>query len=299
MTGQNAVFYSNNHLIEPTTMTELHSIIKQKREYLLFSGGTYIMNKKLYYKENQTVIDISRIKELNEITRNIRYVDVGCTVTANKLLEIGKLAFNDLLLDTLYNTASHIVRNQITVGGALCTPDIRFSLPGTLAMMNTAVEVVDLTHDKLVSKLIPIEKLYNKDGSLQLEKGFMVKKIRISLENYDFERFNLAGDPIRKPESTVIVSFRANIEQTVLNKVNMSITFPTCGIYLSETMSLELNGSQLPLSISRTIAISQKITEQITKEISGITAIQIERCKRLIQSILFEIEPDQESINND
>lgn len=291
------MFYSNNKLIIPTTMAELHSAVNAKNNHLFYSGGTYIMNSNTYNKD-QTIIDITHLKELKEITRNIRFVDVGCTVTVNKLLEIGNLAFNDLLLDTLHNTASHIVRNQITIGGAICTPDIRYSLPGTLAIMNTIVEVIDLTQSKLTSKLIPIEKLYNKKGILKLEKGVMVKKIRISLENYDFEKFICVGNPIRNPESTVIISFRANIDQTVLNKVNICITFPTCGIYLSETMALELNGAQLPLSISRTIAISEKITANIKHEIPEITALQIERCKRLIQSILFEIEPNSESINN-
>lgn len=292
------MFYSNNNLIIPTTISELHSVIKTKPDYIFYSGGTYIMNRKLYLKKEHTIIDITHIKELSEITRNIRFVDVGCTVTASKLLEIGKLAFNDLLLDTLHNTASHIVRNQITVGGAICTPAIRYSLPGTLAMMNTVVEVIDLSQEKISSKLIPIEKLYNTNGKLLLDSNFLIKKIRISLENYDFEKFVCIGSPIRNPESTVIISFRTNIDQTVLNKVNMCITFPTCGLYLSEAMALELNGAQLPLSISRTIAISEKITSNIKKEIQGISAIQIERCKRLIQSILFEIEPNQESINN-
>jgi CO/xanthine dehydrogenase FAD-binding subunit len=292
------VFYSNNNLIIPTTIAELHSVIKIKPDYMFYSGGTYIMNKGLNFKKEKSIIDITHIKELSEITRNIRFVDVGCIVTANKLLEIGKLAFNDLLLDTLHNTASHIVRNQITIGGAICTPDVRYSLPGTLAMMNTVVEVIDLKQEKLTSKLIPIEKLYSINGRLLLEKGVLIKKIRILLDTYDFEKFVCIGDPIRIPESTVIISFRTNIDQTVLNKVNMCITFPTCGLYLSEAMALELNGSQLPLSISRIIAISEKITSNIKKEIKGISAIQIERCKRLIQSILFEIEPNQESINN-
>jgi hypothetical protein len=78
----------------------------------------------------------------------------------------------------------------------------------------------------------------------------------------------------------------------------MCITFPTCGLYLSEAMALELNGAQLPLSISRTIVISETITTNIKTENKEISAIQIERCKRLIQSILFEIEPNQESIKN-
>lgn len=290
------MFYSNKKLICPTTINELHSIMKSKTNGVFFAGGTYIMNQQNYIKEEDTIIDLSNIKELDEITRNIRFVDVGCMVTANKLLDIGKLAFTDLLLDTLHNTATHIIRNQITIGGALCTPNIRYSFPGTLAIMNTVVELIDLTQDKLVSKFIPIEKLYNTKGKLQIEKGILLKKIRISLDNYDFEKFICIGDPIRKPESTLIISFRANIDQTLLNKVNMCVTFPTHGMYISESIAQELNGAQLPLTISRTIIISEKITNRIKKEIPEISALQIERCKRLIQSILFEIEPNKESI---
>ncbi|MBK5200706.1 MAG: FAD binding domain-containing protein [Spirochaetaceae bacterium] len=270
--------------------------MKSRTNGIFFAGGTYIMNQQNYLKEEDTIIDLSNIKELDEITRNIQFVDVGCMVTANKLLDIGKLAFTDLLLDTLHNTATHIIRNQITIGGALCTPDIRYSLPGTLSIMNTVVELLDLSQDKLVSKFIPIDKLYNTKGELQIEKGVLLKKIRISLDNYDFEKFFCIGDPIRKPESTLIISFRANIDQTILNKVNMCVTFPTCGMYISNEIAQELIGAQLPLTISRTIIISEKITNDIKKEITGISALQIERCKRLIQSILFEIEPNQESI---
>lgn len=290
------MFYSNNKLISPTTINELHSIMKTKKNGKFFAGGTYIMNHKNYIKEDDTIIDLSNIKELDEITRNIRFVDVGCMVTANKLLDIGKLAFTDLLLDTLHNTASHIVRNQITIGGALCTPNIRYSFAGTLAIMNSVVELIDLTQDKLVSKFIPIDKLYNSKGELQIENGVLLRKIRISLDNYDFEKFICIGDPIRTPESTLIISFRANIDQTLLNKVNMCVTFPTYGMYISEDIVHELNGVQLPLTISKTIQISEKVTERIKEEFNEISDLQIECCKRLIQSILFEIEPNQESI---
>ncbi len=290
------MFYSNNKLISPTTMNELHSIVKANNNGIFFAGGTYLMNKQETLDEDATIIDLSNIKELDEITRNIRFVDVGCMVSANKLLDIGKLAFTDLLLDTLNNTATHIVRNQITIGGAICTPDVRYSLPGTLAIMNSVVELIDLTHDKLVSKFIPIEKLYDSKGELQIGQGVLLKKIRISLENYDFEKVVCIGDPIRKPESTLIISFRANIDQTLLNKVNMCVTFPTYGMYISEDIAHELNGAQLPLTISRAIVISEKIAKNIKSELNEISALQIERCKRLIQSILFEIEPNQESI---
>lgn len=295
MIGQNAVYYSNSKLMIPTAINELHHCIKNHNDSIIFAGGTYLMNHCNIYNNDssQVIVDLSHIKEFYEITRNVRFVDVGCMVTANKLLEIGNLAFNDLLLDTLNNTATHIVRNMITVGGALCTPDIRYSLPGTLAIMGTSLELLDLRGNRISTKLIPINKLYNKEGEILLEKGVIIKKIRIALENYDHEKYFCVGNPIREPDSTVIMAFRANIDQTLLNKVKMCFTFPKAGMNYGENISVELEGAQVPLTPSRVVTISEKLTSSLKKNLDKLSDIQIERSKRMLQSVLFELSPHQ------
>lgn len=284
--------YYNNKLIIPDTINELHQAIKSNPNHQLFAGGTHLAlcEQKKTTRNSSTIISLENIKELFDVTRNIQYVDVGAMVTTNKLLEIGNLAFNDLLLDTLINTATHIVRNQITIGGALCTKKIRYSLAGTLACMESRVELIDLSKEKLVSKIIPINKIY-KDDKLLIEKGTLVKKIRIPLTQFDFEKFYCIGSPLKDPSDTVILAFGLNIDQTIINSIKMSITFPKCGIYFSSFLSSELEGAQIPLIPKTVNNVSNKIITEIDKNIEGVTALQKERAKRIMQSILYQIIP--------
>ncbi|MGD1820292.1 MAG: FAD binding domain-containing protein [Pleomorphochaeta sp.] len=291
------MYYRNNKLFIPETINELHQTILKNPDHIIFAGGTYLMKEaSLYPSSNKTkIISLEKIKELFEVTRNIKHVEVGAMVTTNKLLEIGTLAFNDLLLDTLSNTATNIIRNQITIGGALSTPNIRYSLPGTLACMDASVELLDLSKQKIITKIIPIEKMYKND-SILLEKGSLVKKVRIPLNNFDFERFCCIGSPIQNPYSTVIFAFGANINQTFINNIKMNITFPKAGIYYESFIASELEGAQIPI-IPRTVnSVSKKLVTEISKNLKGVTPLQKERAKRIFQSILYQITPSKKTI---
>lgn len=284
--------YYNNKLIIPDTINELHQAIQKNPDHQLFAGGTFLSlnERNSEIKNSKTIISLENIKELFDVTRNIQYVDVGAMVTTNKLLEIGNLAFNDLLLDTLSNTASHIVRNLITVGGALCTEKIRYSLSGTLACMESSVELIDFTKEKLISKIIPIEKIY-KDDKLLLEKGTLLKRVRIPLKHFDFENFYCVGSPVKDPSNSVILAIGVNIDQTIINNIKMSITFPKCGIYYSSFISSELEGAQIPLIPKTVNNISRKLISEIDKNIEGVTPLQKERAKRILQATLYQIIP--------
>jgi len=288
------VYYKNNKLIIPETLNELHQAIQNNPKHIFFAGGTSLMQKNKYYPLNDStkVISLGKIKDLFDVTRNIKHVEIGAMVTTNKLLEIGTLAFNDLLLDTLSNTATHIVRNQITIGGAICTNNIRYSLPATLSCMDSTIELIDFSKEKLISKVIPIEKLY-KNNNLLLENGTLLKQINIPLNNFDFERFYCIGNPIQEPESTVIFAFGSYINQTLISNTKMSITFPTSGIYISSFVSSELEGLQVPIKPKTVNSISKKLVSEIDKNIKGVTPLQKERAKRILQSILFQISPSK------
>lgn len=288
------MYYKNKKLIIPETINELHQIILKTPNYIFFAGGTHLMqNQNLYPSSNDLkIISLEKIKELFDVTRNVKYVEVGAMVTTNKLLEIGNLAFNDLLLDTLSNTASHIIRNQITIGGALCTKETRYSLPGTLACMDSSVELINLSKNKIITKIIPIEKMY-KNENLLLEKGTLIKKIRIPLNHFDFERFYCIDSPLKHSESSVIFAFGANINQTLINNIKMSITFPKQGIYISSFVSSELEGAQIPIIPKAVKSISNKLGDEIDRYSKNISQLQKERSKRILQSILYQITPSK------
>jgi CO/xanthine dehydrogenase FAD-binding subunit len=291
------VYYKNNKLILPESINELHQTVLENPNSIFFAGGTYIMkNRKMFLDSSDVkIISLEKIKELFDVTRNIKHVEVGAMVTTNKLLEIGNLAFNDLLLSTLSNTATHIVRNQITIGGALATSNIRFSLPGTLSCMGASIELLDFSKNKMTTKLVPVEKMY-KNGLILLEKGNLIKKIKIPLDTFDFERFYCIGNPVKEPESTVIFAFRSDINQTLINNIKLSVTFPKAGIFTSSIVSSELDGAEIPIIPKSAISISNKFISEIDKNIEGVTPLQKERAKRILQTILYQITPSKKYI---
>ncbi len=292
------MYYKNKKLIIPENINELHQAVLKNPDYIFFAGGTHLMKKGDLFPNNnsKTIISLEKIKELFEVTRNIKHVEVGAMVTTNKLLEIGNLAFNDLLLDTLINTATHIIRNQITIGGALATSEIRYSLPATLSCMGATVELLDLSKNKLNTKIIPIEKMYKKN-TLLLEKGTIIKKIKIPLETYDFERFISIGSPIKDPESSVIFAFRADINQTLINNLKLCVTFPKAGIFNSSNILSELEGAQIPIIPKTTTSISKRYIAEIDENLEGVTPLQKERTKRILQTVLYQLTPTKKTID--
>ncbi len=293
------MYYNNKKLIIPETINELHKTILKTSNPVFFAGGTHLMKSHCLYPSNpdQTIISLEQIKDLFEVTRNIKHVEVGAMVTTNKLLEIGTLAFNDLLLNTLSNTATHIIRNQITIGGALATKNVRYSLPGTLICMGSSVEVIDFSKNKSITKQVPVEKLY-KNSELLLEKDTLIKKIKIPLNRYDFERFYCIEDPIKQKDSSVIFAFRANINQTLLQDVKVVITFPKAGIHISSVVTAELDGVEIPVIPRNALSISSKLVDEIEKDLKGVTPLQKERARRILQSVLYQLTPSRIFVKN-
>ncbi len=72
---------------------------------------------------------------------------------------------------TLLSMATRIVRKQITIGGALCTPDLRLALPGTLAVLNSEVEVRTCDGPRSDSRWLPVSRSMIESGALLLAKN--------------------------------------------------------------------------------------------------------------------------------
>lgn len=277
----------------PKTISELFQCIAENPDSQIWAGGTFIMSRPDFYPDTSTrpLIYLGKIDAFFDITKNIRTVDVGCMVCASRMLEIGKLIFNDLLLHTLDATASSIVRDQMTIGGALCTSGIRFALPGTLILMNTEAEILKVQDNKHTTKRIPLRRIYDATGKLQLEKNSIISKLRIEYESSDYERFICIGDPIRKPESTVILALRADITGGMVSEMQLCITFPLAGMYFASELCNELEGAQIPLSAQKVVDLSHKLIADIGKNLPLVTLLQRERCRRVFQNVLFSMKP--------
>jgi len=283
----------DREVLQPKNLGELEEYIRTTQNALIWAGGTYIMSRPGFYpeKDARPIIYLGNIESFSEITKNIRTVDVGCMVNTNRLLDVGNLIFSKLLLDTLASTTSSIVRDQDTMGGAICTPGRRFSIPGTLILMNTDVDILKVEGKKHTISKMPLRRIYDNQGQLNLEPNCLITKLRIEFESSDFEMFKSVGAPMRKPKSTVICALRCNLSSGIISNMQLCLTFPLEGMYFAQELCNDLEGSQVPFSLKKVLEFSEKLEEGIIAKFPSVTPLQRERSIKIFQQALFSMKP--------
>ncbi len=276
---------------EPRNLGEFIAIASRNPYSRIWAGGTYIMGRKDYYPSvrNSDVISLSEFSELKKITRNDRFIEIGSTVTISQLLNAGKLVLSDVLLDTLRSVGSSIVRRQVTIGGAICTPDIRYAIPAAFAVLDAIVEVKQIQGSKTVSRWIPVSRLYDKDGKLLLNGMNLITRIRIGLESGNFQRFKVIDSPVLAPESCVIFALQCQLSQNALSKVHFCFTYPVAGFHISRELETQLSGQQLPVPPARISKLSQLLVNEIHKLHPNVTDLQLERSRRIFETVFQEL----------
>lgn len=277
----------------PTSLSEYGQIVSRFPDALNWAGGTYLMSRPNFYPmdSNIEIIDLSGIEELQRITRTDRFVELGAMVNATQMMDTGKQILPPVLLDALNSIGSTIVRRQVTIGGSLCIPDIRLSLPTALAVLDAIAEVrIYQPNGKSTTRWIPVSRLYDKDGKLiPFEGKFLLTHIRISLENGNYQRFLIAGDPARGGNTAVIVAFQADKTAVALGKVQLCITFPKKGFFISKEIIGQLSGINLPVSPKTIRTIIGNLKGELQKTYPSLSALQQERALRMFGSILYDL----------
>ncbi|NLA93335.1 MAG: molybdopterin dehydrogenase, partial [Spirochaetales bacterium] len=84
------------------------------------------------------------------------------------------------------NTATRIIRRQITFGGSLGTREVRYALAGTLSALQGEVEIKSNLGPRTETQWLEVERLYDKQGQLLLKGNELITRIRISFERETF-----------------------------------------------------------------------------------------------------------------
>lgn len=273
----------------PKTQNEFNTTILRYPNAQIWAGGTYIMSQKEYYPSDSkdAIIDLGGMEEMKKITRNDRFVEIGSMVSASQLLYAGKLVLPEILQETLETLASQIVRRQITIGGSLCIPDVRLALSTTLAILDASAEFKFYQGGKVSTHWIPVARMYDKEGKLALGvENALMTRIRIGLDYGDYHSFMAVEDPIRNTDKCVIFAFQAKRTQNSLSKVQFCMNFPSKAFHMSKDIESKLSSLTLPIHPERVNTISYELVAELKKQHSTITELQLERGRRMFESVL-------------
>lgn len=278
---------------EPANLNEYNNTILNYRDTkpFLWAGGTEIMSEPGFYpglRANVEIISLAKIEELHHFLRNDRFAEFGSMVTIDEIAQAGKLVLPRILLETINATASRTLRERITVGGSLCTQRMRTALASTLMILDASAEL-RYQKKRMHSKWFQLQRIYDKNGQLDLPEGALLTKVRIAIQQYDYQYFRIAGDPMREKEDAAALAMVARLEQGNISYARVIITLPDKGFIYSRDMDNLVSSLQLPAGDGRHSQIEGYMLDQAREGAGGLSPLREARIRGLLHELLMDL----------
>ena len=242
----NSVLYAKN-------VSDLLSQLKNNKGLKIVGGCTAIEELP------EKAISTHGIKELSQIERHERYIQIGPGTTLSDLINLGQNHLPQVLYEALISIANPMIRNMATIGGNICAPDHKHTLYAPLLALETKLEFRNQSE-------IILEPLQN---FKKVPEGYILSNIRVQLIDEDIAIFRRVGPENTINQASASYAFIANTEKNSIVEVKLAFAGPKA--FKSKTIETQLIGHRLPLSLKEI----DNIQEEIAKEFYAATADQM------------------------
>lgn len=235
-----SILYANN-------ANELLTLLKNNKGSKVVGGCTLI--DELPEKSVST----TNIKELCQITRHERYINVGPGCTLSDLIELGQNHIPQILYDALITVANPIIRNMATIGGNICNKGNKLTLYAPLLALDVKLEFTNGKDTKTESirnfKTIP--------------ENYILYNIRIPVVNPDISIFRRIGSDHVITSQSASFAFMASLDKNTLNNVKLAFAGPFT--FTSKNFENSMIGTRLPLSQKDISIIEENVSKEFSK----------------------------------
>ena len=277
----------------PKTISEAITNKLKNPDARFWAGGTYIMSRPNFYPNpaQRDIISLAGIQDLSRIYHADRYLEAGAMVTIQQLISMGSFVFSRELYNAITSIGSSVIRNQATIGGSLCTSDMRFTMSCVLATLNAQAEI-RMVSMSAAARWIPVSKLYDRKGNFLYADNALLTKIRIPTDLTTQNMFisRTLDSPMNNPTESVIFSMKYTISQGNLTSPVMCITLPGSCFYMSQDFDNLLSTVNFPVTPDKTAKIAKRLASDLRLSVrQNSSMLQIERAVRLLENVLNEI----------
>ena len=166
-----------SNVLIPKNMQELQHYLGEYPNAKIIAGGTSCLLKQIErtFLLPSEIISVQYVSELQQITKTERYIDIGASVTLNKLISLGRKNIPEVLYLALITIANFPVRNLATIGGNIATQTDNMTLLAPLVAIDAKVELKTSSETALVS-ISKFLASYNNNKSLQEINSFFSTK---------------------------------------------------------------------------------------------------------------------------
>lgn len=234
------------------------------------------------------IIYLGEIDELHRFQRNDRVAEFGAMVPLYQMVTSGKGVIPKILVNNIESIGCSIITRRATIGGSICTPELTTSIPGTLIALGSNVEIRLVKKKRLHSRWSPISRLIDKNGKLQLPAKALVSRVRIAINQPNYQKFFCSKDFMNKPDDSVAMAFVADWEQDSLQNVRFVITLPKNGICFSRDIDNIFTALRFPLEDSEYDFIYSVLFSLIDSTFKT-TPLQREMIKSFVGRVVEEL----------
>ncbi len=279
----------SSNIFFPSNINELISTYKRLPKALLYAGGTGIQKNSTGKSLNlpKNIIYLSGVEEFSRINRTESYLEIGSTVTINRILSIGKHILPHILFTALKETGTYAVRNLATIGGVLCNKESRMNILSVLFLMDVRFEL----RKSGSSKWIPVSK-FLKNGSTCIEEKNILTRIRIPFQDWNLQIYKALKGDFENKKNSLFFCALAKTQKGLLIDFRLSIGSSDSFIIRNKETEVELIGRKLPLSTRDSNIILESFEQAINIQKIQLTSFQKERSKSLLHWVLMQLTED-------
>lgn len=198
-------------------------------------------------KIEEQMISTFGYKELSQIEKHERYIDIGSAVTLSDLLALGQKHMPQILYDALLSIATPIIRNMATIGGNICAENYKYTLFAPLLALDTKLEFKNKTDTQIISI----------NNFTEVPKDFALTRIRISNLDTDLSVFRRIGPEHIITQQSASFAFIATTGKNCIE--NIRIAFAGNFVFKDKDFENSLIGRRLPLTRKDIEEILEKI----------------------------------------
>lgn len=197
------------------------------------------------------------IKELSQIERHERYIQIGSGTTLSEIINLGPNHVPQVLYEALNTIANPMIRNMATIGGNICSTDHKHTLYAPLLALETKLEFKNQS-ETILEPLLNFKKI---------PEGYILSNIRIQLIDEDIAIFRRVGPENTINQASASYAFIVNTEKNIVVDVKLAFAGPKA--FKSKVIENQLIGHRLPLSIKEIDNMQEQIAQEFYAATEG------------------------------
>ena len=271
-------------IYNPSSIAEAFDILDEEGNSEFWAGGTtftHTDNSSEYLYLPKVAISLKGISELEKLSKNETYVDIGSTMTLDRLSMVGKNKLPASLHAALLKIGTKALRSRATLGGHLAMKNRIGDLMPVLMLHEARIEIKYLRERSgfkkpvISTKKIPVAGILENNGLL---KGELISQISIPLNSWNVSEYRKI-QPDTAKKRTLIFSAVARVEKEILSEWRLAVSDGN-KVYREREMELAFNGHTLPLNTKELQNLKifiNKLTENFNYEYEKETIFRLTR----------------------